>query len=89
MKRATVGPTNDDLSKAPDGRSVLRWTVAGVLALVALVGAMSIVVVFVWAAGDLPAWLTVVLGGGLVIGTVAFAWVIASALRSNDRSRKP
>lgn len=78
--------TNDDVSNGPDGRSVLRWVVAGVLALVALIGAMSIVAVFVWAAGDLPGWLIVALGAGLSIGTAVFAWVIASALRSTDRS---
>lgn len=81
-----VRTTNDDVSNGPDGRSVLRWVVAGVLALVALIGAMSIIAVFVWAAGDLPGWLTIVLGGGVAVGTAAFAWIIASALRSNDRS---
>jgi hypothetical protein len=78
---------NDETSGGPDGRSVLRWLIAGLLALVALVGTVSVVAVFVWAANDVPAWLTLVVGGGLALGTAAFAWVVASALRSHDRSR--
>ena len=82
-----VRTPNDDASNGPDGRAVLRWVVAGILAFVALVGAVSILTIFVLAAEDIPGWLTLVLGGGLALGTAAFAWVIASALRSIDRSR--
>ena len=77
----------DQPSDAPDGRSVLRWFVAGLLAMVALIGAVSIVAVFVFSAEEVPGWLTLVLGGGLALGSAVFAWVIASALRSSDRSR--
>jgi hypothetical protein len=48
----------------------------------ALIGVVSIVAVVVWAVGDVPDWVTLVLGGGLAVGTAIFAWVIARALRA-------
>ena len=65
------------------GRSAARWGVASVLAIVALVGLMSLAVVIVWALGDdLPDWATSALGVGLTLGAAGFAWIIARALRS-------
>ena len=81
-----VSRTNNDASNGPDGRSILRWLLASLLAFVALIGATSVVAVFLWAAEDVPGWVSLVVGAGLAAGTAAFAWVIASALSSNDRS---
>ena len=67
-----------------DVRSVRRWAVAALLAFAALVGGFSLLAVFVWAAEDVPGWVTLVLGGGLAVGAAVFAWVIASALRSKE-----
>ena len=71
----------DDRSTGPGSRDVVSWVVAVLLSGAALIGAVSIVAVVVWAVGDVPGWVTLVLGGGLALGTAAFAWVIARALR--------
>ena len=82
-----VTRSDGETSNGPDGRAVLRWVLAGLLALVALIGAVSVVTVMVWAAEEVPGWVTLLIGGGLALGTAAFAWVIASALRSSERSK--
>jgi hypothetical protein len=70
----------DDRSTGPESRDVVSWVVAVLLSGAALIGVVSIVAVIVWAVGDVPEWVTLVLGGGLAVGTAVFAWVIARAL---------
>ena len=72
----------DERSSRSETRTVMRWVVAALLAFAALIGGFSLIAVFVWAAEDIPGWVTLALGGGLAIGTAAFAWIVASALRS-------
>ncbi|MGH2700361.1 MAG: hypothetical protein ACRDJ2_01140 [Actinomycetota bacterium] len=72
----------DDRSTGPESRDVVSWVVAVLLSGAALIGVVSIVAVVVWAVGDVPGWVTLVLGGGLAVGTAVFAWVIARALRA-------
>jgi hypothetical protein len=54
------------------------------LAGAALIGVVSVLAVIMWAVGDVPGWVTLVLGGGLALGAAAFAWILARALRSRD-----
>jgi hypothetical protein len=72
----------DDRSTGPGSRDVVSWVVAVLLSGAALIGVVSIVAAVVWAVGDVPGWVTLALGGGLALGTAAFAWVIARALRA-------
>ncbi|MGI8941753.1 MAG: hypothetical protein ACR2H7_07635 [Actinomycetota bacterium] len=74
----------DEPSRGPDSREVVSWAVAALLACAALIGVVSIVAVIVWAVGDVPQWVTLVLGGGLAVGAAAFAWTLARALRSKE-----
>ena len=73
-----------DDSTGPDSRAVVSWAVAALLAGAALIGVVSVLAVVVWAMGDVPEWVTLVLGGGLALGATAFAWILARALRSRD-----
>jgi hypothetical protein len=72
----------DDSSTGPGSRDVVSWVVAVVLSGAALIGVVSIITVVVWVVGDVPGWVTLALGGGLALGTAAFAWIIARALRA-------
>ncbi|MGH2736489.1 MAG: hypothetical protein ACRDKZ_12995 [Actinomycetota bacterium] len=67
-----------------DVRNLRRWAFAALLAFAVLLGGFSVLAVFVWAAEDVPGWVTLVLGGGLAVGAAVFAWVVASALRSKN-----
>ena len=73
-----------DDSTGPDSREVVSWVVAALLAGAALVGAVSVLAVIVWAVGDVPGWVTLILGGGLALGATAFAWILARALKSRE-----
>ena len=73
-----------DDSAGPDSREVVSWAVAALLACAALIGVVSVLAVVVWAVGDVPGWVTLVLGGGLAVGAAAFAWILARALRSRE-----
>jgi hypothetical protein len=73
-----------DDSTGPDSREVVSWAVAALLACAALIGAVSVLAVIVWAVNDVPDWVTLVLGGGLALGAAAFAWIIARALKSRE-----
>jgi hypothetical protein len=84
MRREFLVEAMKDDSTGPDSREVVSWAVAVLLAAAALIGAVSVLAVIVWAVGDVPGWVTLVLGGGLAVGAAAFAWILARALRSRD-----
>jgi hypothetical protein len=83
MRRELQVEAKND-STGPDSREVVSWAVAALLACAALIGIVSVLAVVVWAVGDVPGWVTLVLGGGLAVGATAFAWILARALRSRE-----
>jgi hypothetical protein len=84
MRREFLVEAMKNDSTGPDSREVVSWAVAVLLAAAALIGAVSVLAVIVWAVGEVPGWVTLVLGGGLAVGAAAFAWILAKALRSRD-----
>lgn len=84
MRRELLVEATKDDSTGPDSRVVVSWAVAALLAGAALIGVVSVLAVIMWAVGDVPGWVTLVLGGGLALGAAAFAWILAKALRSKD-----
>jgi hypothetical protein len=84
MRRELLVEAMKNDSTGPDSREVVSWAVAVLLAAAALIGAVSVLAVIVWAVGDVPGWVTLLLGGGLAVGAAAFAWILARALRSRD-----
>jgi hypothetical protein len=84
MRREFLVEAMKNDSTGPDSREVVSWAVAVLLAAAALIGAVSVLAVIVWAVGEVPGWVTLVLGGGLAVGAAAFAWILARALRSRD-----
>jgi hypothetical protein len=84
MRRGLFVEATKDDSTGPDSRAVVSWAVAALLAGAALIGVVSVLAVIMWAVGDVPGWVTLVLGGGLALGVAAFAWILAKALRSKD-----
>jgi hypothetical protein len=84
LRRESLVEAMKDDSTGPDSRAVVSWAVAVLLAAAALIGVVSVLAVIVWAVGDVPGWVTLVLGGGLALGATAFAWMLARALRARD-----
>jgi hypothetical protein len=84
MRRELLVEATKDDSTGPDSRAVVSWAVAALLAGAALIGVVSVLAVIMWAVGDVPGWVTLVLGGGLALGAAAFAWILARALRSRE-----
>ena len=84
LRRELLVEAMKDDSTGPDSRAVVSWAVAVLLAAAALIGLVSVLAVIVWAVGDVPGWVTLVLGGGLALGATAFAWILARALRARD-----
>jgi hypothetical protein len=61
--------------------SALRWGLAGLLAVAALIGILTLVVAVVLVLQP-AGWIQSLLGAGLALGSGAFAWLVASALGS-------
>lgn len=73
----------------PLTRPEIRWGVGCFLGSASLLGVLTLLIVISFALSP-PTWVQVLLGVLLVVGGVAFAWLVASALgqgRSSDRSR--
>ncbi len=73
-------------SGVPESDDVMRWVAAGIVAAAALLG-LAVLVAMIAYALQPPGWLQMVLGVLMVAGTVFFAWLLASALRSDDAAR--
>lgn len=67
----------------PEPDDVMRWVTAGIVAAAALLG-LAVLAAYIVFALQPPGWLQMVLGAGLVAGAVFFAWLLASALRTDD-----
>ena len=66
------------------GNPALRWGLAGLLAIAALIGILTLVVAIVLVLQP-AGWIQSLLGAGLALGSGAFAWLVASALGSTHR----
>ena len=75
-----------DAAPVPATDDVMRWVAAGIVAAAALFG-LVVLVAMVFYALQPPGWLQIVLGVVMVVGTVFFAWLLASALRKDDGDR--
>jgi hypothetical protein len=64
------------------GSATLRWGLAGLVAIAALIGILTLVVAVVLVLQP-AAWIQTVLGAGLAFGSGALAWLVAAALRSS------
>jgi threonine/homoserine/homoserine lactone efflux protein len=62
----------------------MRWVAAGVVAAAALLGLLVLVAMVVYVLQP-PGWLQMVLGIAMTAGACFFAWLLASALRKDDR----
>jgi protein-S-isoprenylcysteine O-methyltransferase Ste14 len=79
-----VNPAPNDKEAAD---RATKWVIALVIALVALFGVAIFAAVLV-AALEPPGWLAATLAVGLVLGAVAFAWLVASALIKSRTSEE-
>lgn len=70
---------------APESGDVMRWIAAGIVATAALLGLVVLVAYVVYVLQP-PGWLQMVLGVVMAAGAAVFAWLLASALRDDDRS---
>jgi hypothetical protein len=70
---------------APESGDVVRWIAAGIVATAALLGLVVLVVLVAYALQP-PGWLQMVLGVVMAAGAAVFAWLLASALRKDDRA---
>jgi len=61
-----------------------KWLIGAAIACVALMGLIALLAAMVFVF-EPPSWASVVIGVSLVIGAVAFAWLVASALDSSRR----
>ena len=66
---------------------VRQWFVGAGVAAIALLG-LLILVAAILIALQPPSWAQVAIGIGLTLGAAAFAWLIASALRSSDGGKR-
>ncbi len=69
---------------APEPDDVVRWVAAGVVAAAALLGLLILVAIVAYALQP-PGWLQMVLGVAMAAGAAVFAWLLAAALRKDDR----
>lgn len=69
---------------APESVDFMRWVAAGVVAAAALLGLVVLVAIIAYALQP-PGWVQMVLGVAMAVGAAIFAWLLASALRKDDR----
>jgi uncharacterized membrane protein YqjE len=70
------------------GSAALRWGLAGLVAIAALIGILTLVVAVVLVLQPAE-WIQSVLGAGLALGSGALAWLVSTALRSaHNRDHK-
>ena len=63
------------------GNPAVRWGLAGLIAIAALIGILTLVVAVVLILQP-AGWIQSLLGGGLALGSGALAWLVATALGS-------
>ena len=64
---------------------IVGWVVGAAVACVAGLGLIALVI-FLLVSYELPDWVGVVLGVALSLGTIAFGWLVASAVESGRKS---
>lgn len=83
-----IGPRRlpDRPPEIPESEDVVRWVAAGVVAAAALLGLLVLVAIVAYVL-EPPGWVQMVLGVAMAVGATVFAWLLASALRNDDRDR--
>lgn len=75
-------------SRPPSDQEVLSWVIAGVVALVALIGVVAVLVALMLVL-SFPAWVEIPVAFGLAGGACVYAWAVAKSMSRSRRTGDP